>query len=155
MFYTIPEINNGERYPASHDQPHKVNLFGSMRVSKRVLISTNWVYSTGNAFTLPQETYTYEDFVVPIYGKKNEDRIPDYHRLDLSLTLNHKEKANKKNRGNWVFSVYNAYGRLNALTVFVGPKMSDVNIVAEPDNIVYQKLALFSVVPSITYNFKF
>lgn len=97
----------------------------------------------------------FDDYIVPVYGEKNKGRIPDYHRLDLSFTLKNKRKPGRKNQGSWVFSLYNAYGRLNALTVFVGPVMKDINIIEDKNRIAYQKLSLFSVIPGVTYNFKF
>ncbi|MCG6190039.1 TonB-dependent receptor [Maribellus maritimus] len=155
VFYKIPEINDGDRYPAAHDQPHRINVSGAWQLSKRSSFSANWVYSSGYATTLPVETFVYNDYIVPVYGKKNSDRIPDYHRLDFAFTLKNKEKPNRNREGSWVFSLYNAYGRLNPLTVFVGPKMQDVNVVEDPNKIAYQKFSLFSVFPSVTYNFKF
>jgi hypothetical protein len=155
VFYQIKEINQGKRYPAPHDQPHRVNISANYQLSERCILSTNWVYSSGYATTLPKETFVYGDYVVPIYGEKNSERIPDYHRLDLSLSLKQREKAGRKKEGTWVFSIYNAYGRLNPLTVFVGPKMKDINIIEDENRIAYQKLSLFSVLPSVSYNFKF
>lgn len=155
VFYKISEINNGSKYPATHDQPHRININGNYQLSNRSSFSANWVFSSGYATTLPVETFVYDDYIVPIYGEKNSDRIPNYHRLDFAFTLKNKEKPNRKWDGSWVFSLYNAYGRLNPLTVFVGPKMQDINVVEDPNKIAYQKFSLFTVLPSVTYNFKF
>ncbi len=155
IFYKIPGINNGKRYPAAHDQPHRITFNGSYQLSRRSSFSANWIYSSGYATTLPVETFVFDKYIVPVYGEKNSDRIPDYHRLDLAFTLKNKEKPNRNWEGSWVFSLYNAYGRLNALTVFVGPQMQDINVVQDPNKIAYQKFSLFSVLPSVTYNFKF
>ena len=78
----------------------------------------------------------------------NAGRFPDYHRLDLSLTINRKKKPGKvyKNESNWVISVYNAYGRKNTYTL-----STDVE---NGVPVIYQWY-LFTYVPSVTYNFKF
>ncbi len=75
--------------------------------------------------------------------------MPDYHRLDLSLTLQGKRNSERKWKGEWVFSIYNAYARKNAWAI---------NFVRDEDNpsvTEAEKTYLFSIVPSVTYNFKF
>jgi len=75
--------------------------------------------------------------------------MPDYHRLDLSLTVKDKPRDNRKWQGEWVFSLYNAYGRKNAWAINFEPETK------EPLKMQATKTYLFSVVPSVTYNFKF
>jgi hypothetical protein len=79
-----------------------------------------------------------------IYDGRNNSRYPDYHRLDLSATIKCEKKKNWQ--GEWNFSVYNAYGRKNTWAVL---------FVTEGNSINTQKVALFSFIPSVSYNFKF
>jgi hypothetical protein len=75
--------------------------------------------------------------------------MPDYHRMDVSFTLKGKKKEGKKFSHDWNFSVYNLYGRKNAWAI---------NFVQDPESptVTYAEMTyLFSIVPSITYNFKF
>ena len=75
--------------------------------------------------------------------------MPAYHRLDLAATRQGKVREGKNWQGEWVFSVYNAYARKNAF---------QINFVEDPDNAgqtIAEKTFLFSIVPSVTYNFKF
>jgi len=115
----------------------------------------NWIFVTGRPVTLPQETFVYDNYIVPVYGDKNSERIPAYHRLDLSATLYPKPKKNGKERiGYWNFTLYNAYSRLNAAYVFVGPIMEDIDLVADDSQSAYQKLSIFGIIPSISYHFR-
>jgi hypothetical protein len=50
-------------------------------------LSGNWVYFTGTPVTHPVGRYDFQGGVLPIYSERNADRLPDYHRMDLALTL--------------------------------------------------------------------
>ncbi|OIQ32114.1 MAG: hypothetical protein BM555_04930, partial [Crocinitomix sp. MedPE-SWsnd] len=91
----------------------------------------------------------------------NGYRMPDYHRLDLGCTLNHKDykeikdpdtgeikQVPKKWLSSWNFSVYNAYARENAYQISIRTNETTGQTEAV-------QLALFKLIPSVTYNFKF
>ena len=155
----IPEINNGEKYPASYDRPNDISVVLSYNLTDRINISADWVYSTAVPRTMPTGRFEYEGMIAPVYSDRNGVRIFDYHRLDLSVTLYNKKKLQKhprkdgKPRGdfesNWNFSIYNVYARKNP--VLIQFKQSDLNSRVTEASIVY----LYSIVPSVTYNFKF
>jgi len=155
VFREIEGINKGERYVANHDQPHSFNTVLNYQLSRRVSLSANWVFQSGRPFTLPVQTFQFGEFNAPIYLERNTGRLPDFHRLDLSLTLKAKEKQGRKNEGYWVFSVYNAYNRLNAATAFISPELEDIDLISDKSKTGYYKLSIFGILPSITYNFKF
>lgn len=145
----IPEINDGNPYPAPYDKPHDLALVFSYDFSPRISVGANWIYSTGIPFTLPSGRYEILGNILPVYTGRNEYRLPDYHRLDLSFTLRGKEKPGRRWRGEWNFSVYNAYARKNVWTL---------NFVQDADNpdLTYAEMTyLFSIIPAITYNFRF
>ena len=70
--------------------------------------------------------------------------MPDYHRLDVSYTLKDKQKRNKRYMGEWVFSIYNVYGRKNAYSIFF-----------DEHGMAHKLSILGTVFPSITYNFTY
>jgi len=150
---TIPEINNGNEFAAPYDKPHNLSIVASYDITPRLNISTNWIYSTGAPRTVPVGRYNYQGMIVPIYSDRNSVRIPDYHRMDLSVTLEGKKYKKdgtlKKYQGSWNFSIYNVYNRHNAYSIVF--KQNDTN----PEITEAQKLYLFKTFPSITYNFKF
>lgn len=145
----IPEINDGVPYPAPYDKPNDLAIVFSYDISKRISLGANWIYSTGVPFTLPTGRFEFGGNILPIYTGRNEYRLPDYHRLDLSVTLRGKEKPGKRWQGEWNFSFYNAYARKNVWTL---------NFQQDEDNpeITYAEMTyLFTIIPAITYNFSF
>lgn len=154
----IPEINNGNTFDAGFDIPHNFSLVSQYELSPRLSLSANWVYSTGRPVTLPRESYSYGTYHVPVFGGRNTSRLPDYNRLDASITLNSRKKPNRKFESSWTFSVYNVYARKNALLIFMGPPLdSEFPIPDELDKTktVAHKVSLFPFIPSLTYKFKF
>lgn len=148
-FRIIPEINDGNRYNAPYDKPHSVNIVVNYDISERITASATWVYATGLPVTFPTGRAIIGNSIIPIYSNRNAYRMPDYHRLDVSITLKGKEKVGKKWRGEWNLSVYNAYNRHNAWSInFTQDKQNP--------NITYaEKTYLFAIIPALTYNFKF
>ena len=147
-FKTIDEINFGKEYRSSFDRPGNFVAVLSYDFSKRLNISTNWVYNTGQPVTYPYGKYTVDNVPYAIYnGGRNRSRYPDYHRLDLAATLQTKKRSWKKWEGEWNFSIYNVYGRTNTWAIIFTPD--------EDNTIKTEKISLFSLVPSVSYNFKF
>jgi hypothetical protein len=145
----IEGINNGQSYRAPYEKPHNISVILNYEFTERSSLSANWVYATGAPVTFPTGRAVIGNVIVPIYSDRNAYRLPDYHRLDLSYTLKEKNKKNRKWQGEWNFSVYNAYGRKNAWAI---------NFTQEQDNPLTtyaEKTYLFSIIPAITYNFKF
>lgn len=145
----IPEINDGKEYRSPYDKPHNISIVVNYQIRKRLSLGANWVYATGAPVTFPTGRAVIGNKVVPVYSDRNAYRMPDYHRLDVSLTLQGRDKPCKRWKGEWNFSLYNAYGRKNAWAINF---REDPN---NPDVMYAEKTYLFSVIPSITYNFHF
>ena len=145
---TVKDINFGEEYVSPFDRPHNINIVLNYEFNRRFDISATWVYNTGQPVTYPYGKYTIDGVTYAIYnGERNKSRYPDYHRLDLSATLKCKNR-HKNWKGEWNFSIYNAYGRKNTWAVIFVP--------TEDGNVINTKqVSLFSVIPSVSYNFKF
>ncbi len=139
------EINKGELYPATYDQPHNLSLVTNHNINQRATFSLNFSYSSGRPITIPVSKYSYGPYLSVLnYSERNEYRIPDYHRLDLSLTVSDDPVKNSKYNGEWVFSIYNVYARKNAYSITFNKygKAKKLSI-------------LGNIFPSIAYNFKF
>ncbi len=141
------EINDGSWYPARQDRTHDISVVFNMQASKKLTLSSTWVYYTGNAITFPSGKYEMDGNVVNYFTSRNGYRMPSYHRLDLGATLLLKE--NRKFRSELSFGLFNAYGRKNAYTILFRTKDDNSG---ETEAV---KIYLFSVIPSITWNFKF
>ena len=150
-------VNNGEYYPTRFDQTHNLNVTGFYDLSERVTLSATFVYNTGTPVTLASAGYYQLGYFIPHNeaGGRNNFRIPDYHRLDLSVTLDPKPDNTKRFQGQYVFGVYNLYGRRNPITV--SGRQSDGRVYAgQPIGTEANKLSVVgSIIPSISYNFKF
>jgi hypothetical protein len=141
--------NDYTTYLSPFDKSHAVNVVLNRQLTKRLTISATWVYSTGVPVTLPAGRYVYQNVIMPIYTSRNSYRMPDYHRLDLSLSLKQLHRPFNLWDGEWVFSVYNAYDRHNTWAINFEQDMQKPNVVKAV------KRYLFAVIPAITYNFKF
>ncbi len=154
------DINEGKVYNAFYDRPHQVNLMVAYDISLRWNVGLNWTYSTGAPFSSPVSFYWYNGEEVPVYGQKNNDRLPDYHRLDMSATFKLNKNPEKRFQHSVSFSVYNLYGRKNSLFVNYN-KVEDSNGELHiPSNLqdanrVTSHFYMFQFTPSIAYNFKF
>jgi len=148
-FREIPEINDGNRYRAPYDKPHTLNIVVNYDISKRISASATWVYATGLPVTFPTGRAVIGNAIIPIYSNRNAYRMPDYHRLDLSVTMKGKEKSGKRWHREWNLSVYNAYNRHNAWSINFTHDENDPNVTYA------EKTYLFAIIPALTYNFKF
>ena len=156
----IDGINNFNWYPTRYDQTHNFKVTGSYKLNARVQLSGNFVYLTGTPVTYPSSKYIIQGFVIPHIADRtrHQFRIPDYHRLDFSATINGKKfKKNgieRKNNSSLVVSIYNIYGRRNPFSVYFSQGDSNLTDNFVPGEVT--RLAIIgSFVPSITYNFRF
>ena len=147
----IDNINNNDWFPSRYDRTHVGNLILSYAFSKRHELSANFVYNTGIPATFSTNSFNVQGYSIPQNptNSYNNSRVSDYHRLDLSFTIYGKEKDKKKFSGDWVFSVYNAYNRRNAFTIFLDGNNEQGN----PQAVRYSIIG--SIIPSVTYNFQF
>jgi hypothetical protein len=148
-FRKMADINNGKAYPASYDKPHDISIVMNYEISKKFMLGANWVYTTGSPVTFPTGRFQIGQTIAPVYSDRNAYRLPDYHRLDLSLTYMPSQKAGRKWHSEWNLSVYNAYYRKNPWVI---------NFINDRENpgVTYAEMTyLFGILPAITYNFKF
>ncbi|MBU8892689.1 MAG: TonB-dependent receptor [Bacteroidales bacterium] len=145
----IPEINSGKVYSSSFDRPHNIAIVGSYDLGKRWIISATWVYATGSPVTFPTGRYEQGNMIVPIYSDRNSYRMPDYHRMDLSITLKGKDKPNKRLKSELNVSIYNLYNRHNAWMIYFGQDEDDPTVTTA------ETVYVFPFIPSLTWNFYF
>jgi hypothetical protein len=112
------KINNGKPYPSNFDKPHVLNMVLNWKINRRFSISSNVVYNSGRPVTLPVGYYYLEGFPYVDYSSRNEYRMPDYFRTDLSVKIEGNLKKKKKAHSYWMFSVYNFTGRENVNSIF-------------------------------------
>lgn len=138
----FPDVDGGKVFPAKQDRTHDISVVGMYKLNETWNLSFNWIYYTGNAITFPNGKYQFDGRTINYYTQRNGYRIPDYHRMDIGVTYNFGSSSLN-------LSLYNVYGRKNAYTISFREKEND------PSQTEAVRLALFSVFPSLTYNFRF
>ncbi len=140
-------INNGDYFPTINDKPNDLTVLMNYRFSRRLSISNNLNYSSGRPITYPAAKVYFRDVPRLYYSLRNEYRIPDYFRWDVSINVEGNLKAKKLLHSSWTFSVYNITGRNNAYSVFFENEQGEIK---------GYKLSIFArPVYTVTYNFKF
>jgi len=141
-------INFGEWYNTPYDKTHDLALYGSWDISPQWNINSNFIYQTGQPTNYPIGQFEFEGLVIPYFGLRNVERLPDYHRLDIAASLKPKKNKGRSWQTEWVFSVYNVYNRMNAASISFRQNQDTGRNEAI-------RTSIFGIVPAITYNFKF
>ena len=142
-------VNFGRPYPADFDRPHDLSVALSWQAAPRFRWGAGFVYGSGRPITYPTGAYRLGDLVVPSYTLRNQARVPDYHRLDLSLSVDEPRRPNATTRGTWTVSVYNLYARRNAYSIFF--RQEPGTQIPQP----YRLSTLGTVLPSLSYELSF
>lgn len=139
-------LNKGQVFPARFDRRHDLSLVLDLRVNEKWRISGTFVYATGNSITLPTSRFLLEGRIVEVYGERNGYRMAPYHRADIGAT-----RQGAKN-GEWRFSLYNLYSRLNPYFIYFE---ADGSLSEGGFQLSAQQVSLFPILPSISWNFEF
>lgn len=158
--------NGGKRFPSKYDNRHKVTLSATWKCSERVELNAGWVFMTGNRVTLSLENYSYPDGyptnIVPSYPHKDEEmldyyagknnvRLPAYHRLDVGINIYRSLRRGRT--GIWNVSLYNAYSRMNPIMIEKNNQKQSMNGTQLAPR--FRQFALFPIIPSVSYTYKF
>ena len=141
-------INNGEWYNTPFDKTHDISLNASYDINKKWRLGGNFLYQTGQPTNFPVGQFEFQDIVIPTFGPRNAQRLPSFHRLDVSATLTPNKNQNRKWNAEWIFSVYNLYNRMNAAAINFRQ-----NLDTGANEAI--RTSIFGIIPSVTYNFKF
>jgi hypothetical protein len=145
--YAEDRVNGGMKYPSNFDRPNSFNLVSNYRLSRRLSVSSNVVYSTGRPATVPIAAYYSENQQYLLYSSRNKYRIPDYFRIDLSVNLEGNLKFKKLAHSFWMLNIYNLTGRSNAYSLFYEGKDGQIK---------GYKLSIFAQpIVTLSWNFKF
>lgn len=152
------EVNKGLEFFSSFDKRHDISIVANYQLKKHWNIGTNWVFNTGTPYSMPvyringsyvsvPNNGSISGMLIPIQGilvyeKKNNYRLPSYHRLDVSLNYTKPQKKHPNREQTWSFSAFNVYNRHNAFSRYWN------------DNY-YGESSLFGILPSISYKLKF
>ena len=141
-------INNGDWYLAGYDKMHNLSVTSSYELNNKWSFGAIFALQSGLPATFPEGYYMYGDVKVPVYGGRNAERLPVYHHLDISATYTPKPDKKQGWQGEWVFSIYNVYNRMNSASMTF--RQNDKTGANEAN-----RLSIFGIIPSVTYNFRF
>lgn len=146
----VKGINRNEWFPVRFDRRHNLTLVGIYDLNDKWSFSANFVFYTGTPATFPTNQYVVQGYSIPhnSFEARNNYRLPPYHRLDISATMQGKKKKNWES--NWVFSVYNVYNRRNPFSIYFRPSPT---VTGQNEAVRYSVIGSF--IPAVTYNFKF
>jgi len=145
--YASEQVNGGEYYPSNYDRPFDLSLTGGIQTGQGWTIGWTFVYVTGRPATYPDGTYVIDNTIVTNYSVRNEDRLPDYNRLDISFSHDSRRSPDQKRYTIINFSLYNVYARKNPYSVFFQRNGGVLDA--------YELSVLGTVVPSVTLTFYF
>jgi len=149
------EINGGKPFYARQDRRHDFKVVGSYALTRRVQLSANWQFSTGNALSVPTATYfdatesPGNPLAISHYGQYNGFRMPPYHRLDVGVQFTKKKTWGERT---WEVSIFNAYNRRNPY-FFSVTKSFDTD--TQKSFYALNSRWLLPILPSVSYQFKF
>lgn len=158
------ELNSGKEFYPRQDHRHDFSLVAIYKLSKRVKLTGSCVFSSGASANIPQAQYSvnshgyvgnsYSAIHAPFkgehvnrvndYGERGSFKTEPYHRLDLGVQFYKKKKRVERTIE---IGVYNAYNHLNPFYYTTDFK--------ENDKAVLKKVAIFPIIPSVSWNYKF
>ena len=156
----VDGINRNDWYPTRYNQTHNLKIAAFYEINKRWSFSANFIYTSGTPATFPTSRYISQGILIPYNANdsRNNVTLPAYHRLDISFRLEGKKTKNGKERKNidyWVFGIYNLYARQNPFSIYFSQSDSRVPQGQAISSQATQLSIIGSLVPSISYNFKF
>lgn len=164
----FPELNRGKRFPFRFDNRHKLNIVAAYRLNEKVELTAAWTFASGNHLTIATEMYKLpaemqpqlshpfvpelglpaDEMIYSYTDRRNNVQLPAYHRLDVGMTLRRPLKQGRV--GIWSFGLYNAYCRMNPVTLRV--RYERVGNKWKPN---METFSLLPVIPSVSYTYKF
>jgi hypothetical protein len=145
--FTRELVNEGEYFPGNVDRPHNLVLSGTVSLGKGWQFSSNFVYTSGRPATYPDGSYIINGSIITNYSVRNEDRLPAYHRLDVSFSYDSRRYPQQRRYSILNFSFYNVYMHKNVYSVYFKRNGSQIQA--------YQLSVIGTIVPSISWNYNF
>ena len=149
----LEQLNENSWFPDNLDKPNNLVINGSYYLNRRWKLGLTFNYSTGRPVTIPELKYTIKGSQIVYYSDRNKYRMPDYHRLDMSISQFESLKINKKWKGYWTISLINVYGRKNAYSIFYKRDHSPYNY--DPRSNLFKLYIIGRPLPTFSYTFVF
>ena len=145
--YASQTVNGGAYYPSNYDRPIDLSLTGGYKLGQGWEFGMTFVYLSGRPTTYPDGNYLINGTVVTNYSMRNEDRLPDYNRLDVSFAYDSRRYSGQKKYYIFNFSIYNLYARQNAYSIYFQRSGGVLDA--------YQLSVFGTIIPSCTLTYYF
>ncbi len=142
---TFAGLNEGLTFVSRFDRPLQINAGVLYKNDRGWRIGANWVYTSGQPFTLADEKVTFYSGLDTIgitlvqTGKKNNYRMPHFHQLTVNASYDFKVKDIKCTVS---FGVFNAYNRLNSYFIYASR--------TDASSTIFKKVSLFPILPQLS-----
>lgn len=138
------QINDGEIFPYKYDRRHQIAVAFLWVMNKKWTFGANWMYLSGNPVTIPENKFLLDlegnSYPIEIIGKRNNYRMPAYHRLDISFN---KDIEKKWGNLHWNLGIYNVYNHFNPYYLYFG--------LNQQGNQVLKQRSLLPIIPSVSF----
>lgn len=153
----IARINNNNWYPSDFDRPHTLNATVNFEGDTYNTFSFNFTGQTGRPYTIANGVLNQENVTIPIFLSRNNSRLPVFHRLDFSWKIAYSKDPNRRFKGDWIFTVYNVYGRKNPFNIYYSQRDGgkDGSVFLDSPLGAYELSVIKGALVSLSYNFKF
>ena len=160
-------LNDGLFYPYKYDRRHNLAVQAAYHINGHFELGASFVYGSGNTISVPLLAYhsfgsvnAYYQFLAAgdpnpthgdlflVYDGRNNARLPAYHHLDLSFTY---RKTVKHLEHIFNLNIYNVYNNFNVFTIYASYKTNSDG----SQDLIFNKVSLFPIVPSVSYTIKF
>lgn len=150
-------INFGKPFFPRYDRRHDLSVVLMYKLNEKWTFALNWVVGNNNWVTIPQGRFGVQgvngtNFTLGNdFGLRNNYQMPMYHRSDFNIIRKFKPRWGE---ADLTFSIYNLYNRRNAFVIYYEPVEEGASV-DFTTQFRARQLALFPIIPTLTYNFKF
>jgi len=154
------DVNNNNPYYGLSDRPYDFSFFVQYLPNDKWYLTTGIIYAAGMPYSAPTGYYNYMGYKIPVYNKKNNARMPDYFRWDVSL-----QRMLNKPGNRWqhyiTLSVFNISNHKNPVFINFNKIIDENGNFTVPSNYAFDnqletsQIILIGITPSIKYNFRF
>ncbi len=146
-------ISFGNIFPAKYDRRHDIGITISHKFSKKFDMGANWTFGTGTTATLGTQLFNAPSLLqgfsyspqYTYYENRNNFRMPNSHRLDISFNFHKKIKWGQRT---WNISIFNAYNHKNAFIIY-----TKYDVPTGQNQL--KQLSILPFLPSVSYSLKF
>ncbi len=143
---SFEDIDNGAPFSYKFDRRNDINVGIKYKINNSCSISSNWVYGSGNFFSLAIEEIRSDFGVLTTSGPRNNYQQEPFHHLDFQF--NYEKKYDKSSKFFLHVGLYNVYNRKNPFFIYIYESPTIGRTEA-------RKTSLFPILPNLNVGYAF